>query len=84
VEREIGIPDEHVTNIPYLGDVVEGWKSIAVAIGRSKWTAVKLSQREPQDDPLPVGRYLGRPFVKVVDLAAWLERQTTAEFEYCD
>lgn len=69
------IPAEHITNVPHLGEVVEGWKSIAAVIGRSVWTAKELTRRRPEDDPLPVLRYLGRVFIRVPHLEAWLERQ---------
>ena len=71
---DYGVPAHLVTQYPGIGPVIEGWKSIAEALGgRSRWT-VQGYAKDPVN-PLPVERWegeLGRVFIRVKRLGEWV------------
>lgn len=52
-----------------------GWEAIANAIDRSIATAKRMADRPKTKNPLPIGRWGGKPAARIADIRAWSERE---------
>jgi len=61
---------------PVTTTLLEGWKAIAEALGRTERSCRRYARR--RRDPLPVYRYLGTVVIHRAALDEWKKRQGTS------
>jgi hypothetical protein len=66
------VVQDHATEMPGEGLVVEGWDGIAKAMNRGKTTVRRWARRS--SDPLPVMKLGGTVYCQVVELEKWVQR----------